>query len=415
MKKILSLQTLMLTLSSCIKDELPNMECDIMAAYAGVEAPDEVFFQLSDTLAPINADYASEMIQFQRVTPWADLSKAAPRFVLSPGAIIYPESGTVRDFSNDTTHVYFCIAEDCIPMFREMQTNGLSVEQQLLKASQEGKHIRTYFVQFKHSRTEAADVVEYNFENYFLEKKKQKYYEWSDLYPDGTEREVPNWATANAGFATARGSALPEEYPTVPLQGQGVDGGNCVKLETSSTGAFGELFGMPLAAGNLYLGTFNLSMALTNTLKATRFGENSTLDRKPIKMTGFYRYFPGTQMTDSNGTPVSGIDCPALYCVVYKNHDAQGNSVVLYGDDISTSALVVARAEVKEWKVNTDDWVPFSLDFDWREPLDEALLKAKGYNFAIVCSSSKDGAEFIGAIGSKLYVDNFKLYYEPEQ
>ena len=406
---------MLLALSSCIKDELPNMECDIIAAYAGVADPDEVFFQLSDTIAPINADYASSMIQFQRVTPWADLTHAAPRFRISEGAVLYPPSGTLRDFSNDTTQVYFCIAEDAVPLFESIKASGTQIEQKLFTASQEGRHIRTYFVQYKHSASQASDITEYPFEHYYLELKKQKYYEWSDPYSDGTLREVPNWATANAGFATARGSALPDEYPTVPVKGGGVDGGDCVKLETCSTGAFGQLFGLPLAAGNLYLGTFNLSQALTNTLKATRFGENSTLERVPIRMTGYYKYFPGEQMTDAMSNNIEGTDMPALYCVVYRNHDAEGNAAVLYGDDVSDSPLVVARAEVVEWQYDTEEWVPFSLEFSWREPIDVALLKAKGYNFAIICSSSKDGADFVGAVGSKLYVDNITMYYEPEE
>lgn len=412
MKKICFLPVLLICFVSCIKDEMPEQECDIITAHAGVSAPHDVFYQLSDTLAPINADFAASVIQFQRVTPWADLTEAAPRFTVSKGAILFPPSGTVRDFSNDTTQVYFCIAEDAIPIYRDIIDKGENVEQALYNASQEGKHIRTYFVQYKHSVIQDGDRTEYPFENYYLERKKQKYYEWSDPYSNGVQREVANWATANAGYATARGSAQPMEYPTVPIKGQGVDGGDCVKLETCSTGQFGAMFGMPLAAGNLFLGTFNMSQALTNTLKATRFGENSTLERKPLQLTGYYRYLPGKQMTNAANKPVEGTDCPAIYCVVYKNHDSNGNSVILYGDDIATSTLVVARAEIKEWEMNTTSWVPFSLDFEWYEEIDYNLLSAKGYNYTIVCSSSKEGDRFLGAVGSMLYIDNFTLYYE---
>lgn len=404
-----------LALTSCLKDEAPNGECDIISASAGVADPKTTFFQLSDTLAPINADFLASVIQFQRVTPWADLTAAAPTFTISDGATLFPPSGTVRDFSNDTTQVYFVIAEDEQTLFRELSSNGRPIEPQLIEASKAGRHIRTYGVQYKHTETEPADIVEYDFEHYFLEPKKGKYYEWSDPFADGTSRAVANWATANVAFATARGSAKPEEYPTIPLQGKGIDGTDCVKLTTCDTGSFGHMFGMPLAAGNMFLGTFNMAIALTNTMKATRMGENSTLERKPLRLTGFYKFRPGAQMQDPKGNPCDGEDKPAIYSLVFRNHDESGAPVVIFGDEVYSSPYIVGRADVTEWQKNTTEWVPFSLEFQWREPLDPALLASKGYSYTIVLSSSKDGASFSGAIGSELLVDGMRLYFETEK
>lgn len=419
-KTIAALFVAALSLASCLKDEAPNGECDIISARAGVPNPKETFFQLSDTVAPINADYLGSVIQFQRVTPWADLTAVAPTFTVSDGATLYPPSGTVRNFANDTTQVYFCIAEDEQVYYRELCQNGQPLEPQLVQASKAGRHIRTYGVQFKHAETEPRDVVEYDFEHYALEPKKGKYYEWSDLLPDGTVRAVSNWATANVAFATARGSAKPEEYPTIPLRGVGVDGSDCVQLTTCDTGAFGHMFGMPLAAGNMYLGTFNMAQALTNTMKATRMGENSTLDRKPVRLMGYYKFRPGAQMQDPKGEPASGEDIPAIYSLVFRNHDAEGKPVVIFGDEVDEtipekySPYIVARAEVTDWHKNTSEWVSFSLEYQWREPLDPALLAAKGYSYTIVLSSSKHGATFSGAIGSTLLIDGLKLYFETE-
>lgn len=415
MKRIVAIfqaLSMLVLLSSCVKDELPNKECDIMSARANVAAADQVFFQLSDTLAPINADYASSMIQFQRVMPWADLKALAPKFTISEGAVLIPESGTVRDFSNDTTQVYFCVAEAELPMLAEMQRVNTPLEVQLAEAAKQGRFVRPYYVQFQRSRSALSSVLEYDFEHYYLEAKKQKFYEWSDPYEDGTQRSVPNWATANMGFSAARGTAAPDEYPTVPVKGEGVDGTDCVKLETCSTGDFGKLFGMPLAAGNLFLGTFDMSKALTNTLRATRFGENTTLESKPLQLTGYYKYRPGAQMTNERSEDIDGTDKPAIYCIVYKNHDAEGNPAVIYGDNVTDSPLIVARAEVKEWKYDTAEWVPFSLDFTWYESFDEKVAARKGYSYTIVASSSDGGATYTGAIGSRLYVDKFRLYLE---
>jgi len=411
-----------LVLNSCIKDELPNQECDIRQAMVHVQNPEAVFYQIGDTIAPINQDFGSSTIQFQNVKKAASSQLyLAPVFTISEGAAIFPPSGITRDFSNDTTQVYFVIAEDTkakYPMPTDL-TNQLAVGnymQQLALGAKSGEHIRPYYVQFKSVTHLVSDTICYDFENYFLETQAKKYYEWSDLYEDGTVRTVPNWATANKGFSTARGTAKPEEYPTVPAVGQGVDGTDGVKLETSSTGSFGKLFNMPLAAGNLFLGTFDFSVALTHTLQATHFGENNALDKKPVKLTGFYRYEPGPQMTNSKGEKIDGTDVPAIYCLVYKNHDENGNSIILNGEDVDAEPkALVARADMKDWKYNTSDYQYFEITFDWKQPLDPTLLAQKGYNFAIVCSSSKDGATYSGALGSKLYVDKFRLIFETEE
>ena len=287
------------------------------------------------------------------------------------------------------------------------------METQLAQASRDGRHIRTYIVQYKHA-IEVGDIIEYNFEHYGL-NSKGKYYEWCDQLPDGSFPEVPNWATANAGFAMARGTAKPEEYPTTPIEGEGVDGRACVKLETSSTGSFGAMFKMPIAAGNLYLGTFDSSKALTMTLKATRFGDGSTLERQLDRFTGHYKFYPGSQMTDKDGKPTDGEDRPAIYCIIYKNHDEQGNPVVIFGDDVQTSPQIIARAEVTDWQVNTDEWVEFDLPFVWKEDIDPDILANKGYNVAIVCSSSKNGDAFVGAVGSRLYLSSLRHRRHIEQ
>lgn len=398
--------------TSCIKDELPNPECDIIAASANIQNAEEIFYQLGDTLAPINADFASSTIQFQRVKPWADLSALAPRFVISEGATLYPASGTVRDFSDDQKQVYYCIAEDEKALFEEMQNINEPLEIQLERAANTGRHIRQYYVQFQKSKEASSNVICYDFEHYYLEKSKQKYYEWSDPYEDGTERDIPNWASANGGFYIARAMSLPEEYPTTPLEGLGMDGSACVKLTTCSTGPFGTLTKKPLAAGNFFLGTFDVSQALSNTLRTTRFGENITLDGKPERLTGYYKYKPGSQMTDYMSEPIDGTDIPAIYCVVYKNHDADGNAVVIYGDDVDSSPQIVARAEIKEWQYNTEEWVPFSLEFTWYEDFSEEILNQKGYSYTIVSCSSQGGATYTGAIGSTLLIDKYRLYLD---
>ena len=400
-------------LASCIKDLAPNKECDIRKAEIHLPRPGDYFFSLSDTVAPIAGDMSASYITFQGVKPTANLTRLTPTFTISAGATLFPPQGTLRDFSEGREQLYFVIAEDEQGLV-ETPATAAETQQYVLKLAQyarQGRHVRPYRVRFATNTADMSDTIYYGFEHYYLEKQAGKYYEWSDPL-NGAERPVPNWATANKGFSTARGSAAPEEYPTVPAPTGGVDGGAYVRLTTCSTGGFGELFNMPLAAGNLFLGTFDFSVALTNTLQATCFGDNSVLGRKPLKFTGYYQFAPGAQMTDKNGQPTHGTDQPAIYCVVYKNRDAEGHAVVLHGDDVENSPLVIGKAEITQWQNGLGSWNYFELPFNWKEEPDPATLGSGGYNFAIVCSSSKDGATYTGALGSTLLVDNFRLIFK---
>ncbi len=359
-------------LTSCFKDEPLNSEADITAAYVHVDDPTSVFYNSTDTAAYITFDYSSSDIVFTNALRYADITNIAPCFTLSPGATIYPPSGTPQDFSQGG-HIYKVTSED-------------------------GKWTREYTVRFAKLR----QVYQYNFENYKL-SDSGNYYIWSDLPDD----ETPNWSTANAGFEVARQkTAKIEDYPTTP-DANGYEG-SCVKLTTCSTGSWGLITNKRIAAGNLYLGTFDLSKALTETLKSTRFG--TPTDRKPLRFTGYYKYKPGEQLTD-NGKAVEGVDKGSVYAVVYKNHDALGNAVVLTGEDVTTSPQLVAMAKVEDVE-NTDDWIYFDVPFVYSEEINYDTLLNMGYNLSIICSSSEHGDVYKGAIGSTLWVDELSIQIE---
>lgn len=419
-------------ISSCVKPEALNQECDIRKAVIHLPHPEAYFTDLNDTMVTILPSLAETTIQFQGVKDGVNLKGLAPEFTISAGAALFPPQGTLRDFSNpDDTVAVFVIAEDTKDRY-PFPTHPKDFEdfgRMLKDASDRDEHVRPYKVEFVQALIEVADTIKYSFDNYKLEDRKQKYYDWSDPFK-GRERSIPNWATANIGYSTAKSSAAPMEYPTVPAASGGVDGKAYAVLQTKDTGDWGTMFKMPLAAGNLFLGTFDMSCALQNALRATRFGDRSVLGRKPVRFSGYYKYTPGPQMQDPQGKPIDGIDMPDIYCVVYRNKDVNGKPIVLFGDDVNTSQYIVGRAKLGEAPnaeddgrggvvgqqsriySGTPDWVRFSLDFLWFHELDPDLLRNHGYNFAIVCSASKDGASYQGAIGSTLCVDNFTIINE---
>ena len=368
------------SLTSCFKDEPLNAECDIEQAYVHLDNPADVFFAESDTL--VNVLYTSDNVVFE-IKDGADVSAMSPVFKITEGASIEPASGSVHDFSDNKVVTYTV-------------------------TSQDGAWKRQYNVSFRSPIT----PNEYSFENTRLVDGDNggQYYEWSDLTEDGYW--IGDWATGNEGFnlsaALMGGDTPPEDYPSSPVDG-GVSG-KAVKLQTKDTGSFGSMVGMGIAAGNLFIGVFDGSKALSGTdgaMEATQFGRS--FNKEPISFTGWYKYRSAGQCVDGKRNPIPGSqDKGDIYAVLYRNHDANGNAFLLHGNDVKTSPQIVAIAQVPE-VTDTEGWTEFTVDFKYSEEIDRNLLANRGYNLAVVFTSSIEGASFRGAIGSTLYIDEVKV------
>lgn len=139
---------------------------------------------------------------------------------------------------------------------------------------------------------------------------------------------------------------------------------------------------------------------------------------KPIRMTGYYKFKRGDKMQDRTGKEIAELDYPDFYCVVYRNTDEDGNAVQLDGnllsDDIKVNPhkdKIVGMGRISSSKIDSNgtEWKPFSIDIVYTEEISEDDMFDYKYNTAIVFSSSIRGAEFIGAPGSTLWIDNVKL------
>ncbi len=365
--------------SSCFKDEPLNAECDIEQAYVHVDNPTDIFYSVTDTLVNVLSDVTD--ITFS-VKAGVDLTAMSPLFRITEGATISPANGSTHDFSNKTSVTYTV-------------------------TSQDGKWSRVYSVKFEEY---TPPLTEFSFEYYYLTDGANggQYYVWSDLNEDGSE--MNNWATGNPGFNLSMGStAAPDEYPSVMLP-NGYQGAG-VQLTTRSTGPLGALVGRRLAAGNLFLGYFDLSSALTNTLQSTNFG--LPFDHKPLRLTAYYKYSRGDSYQDEDGNIIDVQDMGNIYGVFYLNHDSKGNALVLHGDDIKSSSQIVAIADIGGLD-ETDEWTELNVDFVYNMDVDDDLLASQGYSLAIVCTSSFYGASFRGAIGSSLCVDEINVLWEEE-
>ena len=375
-------------LSSCFKDEAPNAECDILQAFVHLDNPENVFAQKSDTLIDVRSNVQD--IVFNK-KPGTDVSKMAPQFKITDGATITPESGMEFDFSDDKKVQYTVTSQD--------------------KSWQ-----RIYNVSFEISEL----PTQYDFENFEIYSEKDpkdgvvkpKYQVWYDLSPNG--KKVYDWATGNAGYKLSNYDSAPEDYPSISMDdGNGPEGGKFgkyVRLTTKSTGSFGVMTNRRIAAGNLFIGVFDPLPALTNTMACTCFG--LPFNKKPLRLTGYYSYKPGATFQDRSGKTVDGrVDKASIYAVLYKNHDAAGNSIVLHGDDVKTNPNIVALADLGK-VAETSGWQTFDISFAYSAALDENLLDNNGYSIAVVFSSSEEGDKFEGAVGSTLCVDEVELICE---
>ena len=369
-----------LLLTSCFKDEPLNAECDIERISLHVDNPEEVFFQLSDSARTVS--YTDSVITIE-VRNHTDLTALAPQFTITDGATIVPASGSVQDFSNGP--VTYTVT------------------------SQDGNWSRRYTVAIVPRVMVVNDTICYDFEHFELEPKANKYYVWHNVLADGSLGN--DWVNGNAGFQLSKGSAKPEEYPSVPCK-EGYEG-YCLQLTTCDTGSFGVMVNKRIAAGNFFLGEFDVSVALKDAMRSTRFGIPFT--GHPVKMTGYYQYTPGTKYQDKNGKEVAGMtDKGSIYAVLYRNHDANGNPMVLFGDDVQTNANIVAIAKVQDVHP-TNGWTPWDITFNYTKELDEQLLANKGYSLTIVFSSSFMGDVFEGAVGSQLMIDKVRLICSHEE
>lgn len=380
-----------LALSSCIKDEAPNSEADI----TGV------------TLADSTLLLREPVINNNDITLYANTGDSilAPEFTLTPGATIEPASGTPRKFFTrrmTVTHNDATDADDTTYTFT-------STPQQYTVTSEDGSWQKTYTVNVVNNATPA----DFHFDNV-------RYYDFNgepifQIFYETVAGQNIDWGSGNAGAMVTLMASNPKysDFPT----SQSDDGvsGKCAKLTTISTGALGTMFGAPIAAGNLFLGSFVVN--LQDMPASTHFGI-PLRNTAPVSMTGYYKYRPGQTYIRLNSTKNGVVEVPgktddfAIYAIVY---EVTPEHPYIDGNNSLTSPDIVLKAELKaeDHKVG-GDWVKFDLPFEPQngKTIDEQKLLQGRYNIAIILSSSEGGARFEGAVGSTLYVDEIHINYE---
>lgn len=364
--------------ASCIQDEALNVE----AAIDGCSGANIL-------LTNINPDKKTVDIYIPKYT---DLSKQELKFTLADNASIAPV--TPDDKDNPPLYNF----ESYLVPGNENQMESYQRKFRVISESQTTETI------YNISLLKAELPTHFTFENLEQESPFHILYEKGDL----TKNEVIQWASGNPGFKFSGGAANPLEYPTI--QDNNGRFGRCVTMITRYTTNFGENLGMPIAAGNLFIGSFDALSAIGDALKATLFG--FPFMREPVRMTGWYKYKAGPVFTDKSNNTVSGItDKGDIYAVLYEaptpDFSLDGD-LFTPGNEKAKNIVSLARIPQTE---ETNEWKYFDLEFKPQnnKTIDPDKLKDGKYKLAVVFSSSIRGAYFEGAVGSRLSVDEVTI------
>lgn len=359
--------------TSCIREEAPNAECDIVAVNeTWLEEHKEI---LSGDPFISNS---SVRLYVKEETNFETLKQLEPEFILTEGAQIKREE-RIQENGERGIYTYYTVT------------------------SEDGAWSKLYEVSFTKQTVIDRDKV-FSFENF---GQKGKYTVWHEVDASGTQLNW--WASGNAGFSMSGMGQKPDEFPT-SVDSAGVKG-CCVKLMTKDTGTFGKMMKMPIAAGNIFIGEFLTANATKKPLEATRFGMPIAPSR-PISLTGYYKYTPGEVFTDKAKKEVpERRDTCSIYSVLYEINPA--DVVTLDGSNVLSSERIVMVAQLEN-PGEPSEWTPFEAEFKAvnGKAFDQQKLENGEYAITVVASSSKEGAFFEGAIGSTLCVDEIKIIWD---
>lgn len=364
--------------TSCIKSEALDREADIEEFT--IDDP-----KLLTTIIPNNKSQISLIMS--DVKGYRN-ETIVPHIVVSKGATVEPASGTPVTLNN-YQHFFTVTAEDG------------------------GK--RTYLVVL-----EPLDQLSQDFEQWDMEdagSKGQYYIPSNNL-----------WVNANSGvrlvWKKERG-----EYPTSLSTDvrPGSTGRYSAKLNTleGNENKDNDLMDIPVLSGNMYRGTFNPLIALSNPLETTNFGQPyPDFLGKPLVFKAWYKYTRGTDGYTTydvvNGKKVrkkiDKIDKPDIYAILYKVPKGdEGMKTFLTALDIKTSDKIVATAlmedvvDEKTLDEQMGTWNELKIPFKYKEEIDYTKYD---YKLTIVLASSTNGAHYEGAIGSVLLVDDVEVETE---
>lgn len=298
------------------------------------------------------AAYVFSSIDFSEVTFPLTL---VPEITISEGATVVPASGTAVTFNDHEAFKKYTVT------------------------SEDGANSVEYVLTIRDKQ-----IPNSGFENWFQETGMNS----QPFLQPGKFAESTVWATANMG------TSIYSIYGTSPVE----SGSNTlIKIETVTTVA------LPLVAGALYVGKFDLDGAIsdpTNPVAAAKLGV--PFYGKPKGVQFKYSYQSGDQLIQAvlkdPGNLFGGFNVSNL-----EGKDKFGIKIVLEKRE-GEEVIEVAKKEF-ESNVDVAELTNLKLDLDY-------LTNDEPTHMYISFSPSFDGGTFKGAVGSTLIIDDVELIYE---
>jgi hypothetical protein len=231
------------------------------------------------------------------------------------------------------------------------------------------------------------------------------WYKTSDgYYEPGEDPATTIWGTGNPG------TKILGLFPTTPLEI--TDDDLAARMETLYNGNIPAGFGTPISAGSIFTGKFNPDdIDLSNPQAAIDFG--TPFAGRPERFKIKYSYVPGAENKDKQGNPLPYGDACDIY-ILLEVRDVSGNrrlATAWFRSDEIVEEAVTQQVDFVYGELPPD--AP-----DYARPPDGNYVRADSANFILpthltfVASSSFDGNNFGGAVGSLLIIDDLELIYE---
>lgn len=226
----------------------------------------------------------------------------------------------------------------------------------------------------------------------------------TDYFEPGADAVTTIWGTGNPG------TQILNKLATTPIDFGSDNLG--AKMETLDNGKLAGTFGAPISAGSIFTGFFNSdNVDPSNPEAAIEFG--TPFAGRPTKLSVKYSYAPGTENKDKAGNVLDYNDACDIYALLE----------VRSGNEIERLATAWFRSDAQKDEFTTVE-IPFTYGEladsfpSYMRPLNNRYVSKDSANFVspthitFVASSSYDGANFAGAIGSTLIIDDVEMVYE---
>jgi len=372
---------------SCIKEESPYREAEVLKFSLLEEDADNLLNVLYDHSQRLITVIVEDTAGYQNKIIKAEIEVA-------PEATVFPVSGSLLQLKDYETSL-------------------------IVTPESKEKSVK-YTVQFK----AAYKFLRFDFEDWDTKKFLSKPY---------CQPQDPIWSTANEGIKLIYVDETP--FPTRP-SGKGwpvntiypdeeniiAPSGERVAILETCLGKMAGVIQVPIAPGSLYMGVFKFTLNWNEPALSAQFGQpHSYSTGRPVKLQGYYKYKSGEKFQtfkpdDSGKKVVEYVDgkkdeCD-IYAILFKvKKGSEGLKEFLTAYDLQTSDKIVGKAIMEDGsETDGNDWHHFEIPFTYSE---EINYDENDYKLAIVFSSSRGGAYFEGAIGSKLMIDKIEIACEP--